>query len=70
MREIVVFIALTELYLVHQFKKIRVAVKRPTLKSHTHLQFAPATTPTKIAKEYVFANAENKQDAKSQWVVE
>jgi hypothetical protein len=48
-----VFIALTELCLVHQFKKIRIAVKKPTLKSHTHLQFAPATTLPKIAKEYV-----------------
>ena len=27
------------------------------LKSHTHLQFAPANATPKIAKEYVFANA-------------
>lgn len=27
-------------------------------KSHTHLQFAPATAPPKITKEYVFANAD------------
>ena len=25
----------------------------PTLKSHTHLQFAPASATPKIAKEYV-----------------
>ncbi len=30
----------------------------PTLHSHTHLQFAPANAPPKIAKEYVFANAD------------
>jgi hypothetical protein len=29
-------------------------------KSHTHLQFAPADTQPKIAKEYVFANAKNR----------
>ncbi len=29
-------------------------------KSHTHLQFAPANAPPKIAKEYVFANADRR----------
>jgi hypothetical protein len=32
-------------------------MNKPTLRSHTHLQFAPANTPPKIAKEYVFATA-------------
>jgi hypothetical protein len=52
-----VFIALSEQYLVHRFKKTKVAAK-----SHTHLQFTPATTLPKIAKEYVFANAENQAE--------
>lgn len=33
-------------------------------KGHTHLQFAPANTPAKIAKEYVFAHAENQAGRK------
>ena len=31
-------------------------------KSHTHLQFARADTRPKIAKEYVFANADRKTE--------
>ena len=33
-------------------------------KSHTHLQFAEATTQAKIAKEYAFANADNRNEIK------
>lgn len=33
-------------------------------KSHTHLQFAQASATTKIAKEYVFANATNRKENK------
>jgi len=33
-------------------------------KSHTHLQFARATAPPKIAKEYVFANADRQTGRK------
>jgi hypothetical protein len=33
-------------------------------KSHTHLQFAPANAPPKIAKEYVFANADRQTGRK------
>ena len=33
---------------------------KPTLKSHTHLQFTQANATPKIAKEYVFANAEER----------
>jgi hypothetical protein len=32
------------------------------------LQFAPANATPKIAKEYVFANAKNQAEWKSQWV--
>jgi hypothetical protein len=57
-----VFIALTELYLVHQFKKIKVVVKKPTLKAlHICNSHQPTLKP-KITKEYVFANAENKAE--------
>ncbi|NJB72893.1 DNA (cytosine-5)-methyltransferase 1 [Saonia flava] len=38
--------------------------EKATAKSHTHLQLAPATAPSKIAKEYVFPNAENQLDEK------
>ena len=38
--------------------------RKVNAKSHTHLQFAPADTQTKIAKEYVFANAENQAERK------
>jgi len=31
-------------------------------KSHTHLQFARANTTPKIAKEYVFVNAETQAE--------
>jgi hypothetical protein len=33
-------------------------------KSHTHLQFAPANAPPKIAKEYVLPTLTDKQDEK------
>ena len=33
-------------------------------KSHTHLQFAPAKLKPKIAKEYVFANADGRTKKK------
>ncbi len=33
-------------------------------KSHTHLQFAPAKLKPKIAKEYVFANADRRTKKK------
>jgi len=70
-KQIVVFIALTELYLAHQFKKIKVAVKKPTLKAIHICNYSrfykyilvfvnfvshqPKHKP-KIAKEYAFAN--------------
>jgi DNA (cytosine-5)-methyltransferase 1 len=40
------------------------SIEKAIAKSHTHLQFAPANTTPKIAKEYVFANAENQLDEK------
>ena len=39
-------------------------IEKPTLKSHTHLQFATANATPKIEKEYVFANAEKQVDEK------
>jgi hypothetical protein len=57
-----VFIAHTEQLLVHQFKKIKVVVKKPTLKAiHICNSHQPTLKP-KIAKEYVFANAENQAE--------
>ncbi|WP_127845300.1 DNA cytosine methyltransferase [Psychroflexus aestuariivivens] len=44
-------------------KKEKIAEKA-NAKSHTHLQFAPANTKSKIAKEYVFANAEKQAEEK------
>jgi len=50
------------LCLVHQFKKIKVVVKKPTLKAiHICNSLQPKPKP-KIAKEYVFANAENQAE--------
>ena len=40
------------------------STEKPTLKSHTHLQFATANAKPKIEKEYVFANAEKQVDEK------
>ena len=55
------FIVLTEQSLVHPFKKTKVVVKKPTLKAiHICNSLQPKHKP-KIAKEYVLANAENKQ---------
>jgi hypothetical protein len=54
-----VFIALMELYLVRQFKKITVVAKKPTLKAIHICNSRQPTHKPKIAKEYVFANAEN-----------
>jgi len=43
--------------LVHQYKKTKVVVKKPTLKAiHICNSLQPKHNP-KIAKEYVFANA-------------
>lgn len=39
-------------------------IEKPTLKSHTHLQFAKTNATPKIEKEYVFANAEKQADEK------
>ena len=39
-------------------------IEKPTLKSHTHLQFATANATPKIEKEYVFANAEKQVNEK------
>ena len=51
------FIAHMELSLVHQFKKTKVVVKKPTLKAiHIYNSLQPKHKP-KIAKEYVFTNA-------------
>jgi len=38
--------------------------RKANAKSHTHLQFAQANTQAEIAKEYVFANAENQVERK------
>jgi hypothetical protein len=54
-----VFIAHTEQLPVHQFKRIKIVVKKPTLKAiHICNSQQPIHKP-EIAKEYVFANAEN-----------
>jgi len=59
-----VFIAHTEVCLVHQYRKIKVVAKKPTLKAiYIYNSHEPKHKP-KIAKEYVFANAENKQIGK------
>jgi hypothetical protein len=51
-----------EQLLVRQFKRIKVAVKKPTLKAiHICNSHQPTHKP-KIAKEYVFANAENQAE--------
>jgi hypothetical protein len=55
---IVVFIALMELYLVHQFKKTKVVAKKPTLKAIYVCNLHQPPHKQKIAKEYVFANTE------------
>jgi len=39
-------------------------------KSHTHLQFAPANAPPKIAKEYVFAHADGQNEKKYENTIE
>jgi len=55
-------------FLVHQFKKIKVVVKKPILKAiHICNSLKPTHKP-KIAKEYAFANAELQTERKSQWV--
>jgi hypothetical protein len=57
-----VFIVHTEQLLVHQFKKIKVVVKKPTPKAiHICNSHQPTHKP-KIAKEYVFANAEKQAE--------
>jgi hypothetical protein len=47
-------------YIVHQFKKLKVVVEKPTLKAIHICNSHQPKHKLKIAKEYVFANAENK----------
>ncbi len=54
------FIAHTEQLLVHQFKKIKVVVKKPT---HKAIHIGKSHQP-KLAKEYVFANADRRTKKK------
>jgi hypothetical protein len=57
-----VFIVHTVLFLAHQFKKTKVVVNKPTLKAiHICNSHQPTLKP-KIAKEYVFVNAENQAE--------